>query len=106
MYITSAILKGLVNYKIINDPKKVSKREAVRLNFIAQFFNGITPFATGGEPMAVYMLTEQGIPVSKATNYMVQSFIFYQVALVLCGFIAVTYNFIFHLFPIIIGIRN
>ena len=106
LYITSAILKGLVNYKIINDPKKVSKREAVRLNFIAQFFNGITPFATGGEPMAVYMLTEQGIPVSKATNYMVQSFIFYQVALVLCGFIAVTYNFIFHLFPKVPFLQN
>lgn len=93
------LLKGYINYKIINDRKKVSKKEAISQNIISQFFNGITPFQTGGEPIAVYMLTEQGIPVSKATHYMVQSFIFYQIALVLCGFFAVSYNYIFHIFP-------
>lgn len=98
-YNISVILKGFVNYKIINDQKKISKKEAISQNYIAQFFNGITPFSTGGEPMAVYMLTEQGIPVSQATNYMVQSFIFYQIALVICGLIAVIYNFAFQLFP-------
>ena len=99
LFALSVSIKGIVNYIIINDQKKVSKKEAIRENFISQFFNGITPFATGGEPMAVYMLTEQGIGVIKATNYMVQSFIFYQIALVICGFIAVGYNFFFHLFP-------
>jgi len=98
-YLLSVIIKGYVNYKIINNPKKISKKEAISQNIISQFFNGITPFQTGGEPMAVYMLTEEGISVSKATNYMVQSFIFYQVALVLCGLFAVLYNYIFHLFP-------
>ncbi|MBP5678574.1 MAG: flippase-like domain-containing protein [Bacilli bacterium] len=98
-YLTSVTLKGYINYKIVNDKEKFSKTEAIRQNFIAQFFNGITPFQTGGEPMAIYMLREQGIPVSKATNYMVQSFIFYQIALVICGIIAVGYNSIFHIFP-------
>ena len=98
-YIIYVVLKGYINYKIIRDPEKVSKKEAISQNIISQFFNGITPFQTGGEPMAVYMLTEQGIPVSKATHYMVQSFIFYQLALVICGFFAVVYNFIFHIFP-------
>ena len=98
-YAISVLLKGLMNYIIINDPKKVSKKEATSQIIISQFFNGITPFATGGEPMAIYMLTEQKIPVSKATNYMVQSFIFYQIALVLCGLFAVLYNFAFNIFP-------
>ena len=98
-YLSYVIIKGYINYKIVNNREKFSKKEAITQNFISQFFNGITPFQTGGEPMAVYMLTEQGFPVSKATNYMVQSFIFYQVALVLCGLIAVGYNFIFHIFP-------
>jgi len=98
-FLLSVIIKGYVNYKIINEKDKVNKREAVSQNFIAQFFNGITPFATGGEPMGVYMLMERGITFPKATNYMVQSFIFYQVALVMMGFFAVTYNWIFNIFP-------
>ena len=99
MYFSAVSIKGYINYLIVNNDKLFSKTEAIRQNFIAQFFNGITPFATGGEPMAVYMLKEQGISLPKATNYMVQSFIFYQIALVVSGIIAVTYNFIFHIFP-------
>lgn len=99
MYVLSVSIKGYVNYLIVNNDKLFCKKEAIRQDFIAQFFNGITPFATGGEPMAVYMLKEQGISLPKATNYMVQSFIFYQIALVISGLIAVTYNFIFHIFP-------
>ena len=99
LYLSSVVIKGLVNYLIINEKDKVDRKEAIRQNFIAQFFNGITPFQTGGEPVGVYLLTERGIPVVKATHYMVQSFIFYQIPLVLCGLIAVIYNSIFHIFP-------
>lgn len=98
-YMISVTIKGYMNYKIVNKKEKFSAKEAINQNIIAQFFNGITPFQTGGEPMAIYMLKEQGFPVSKATNYMVQSFIFYQVALVLCGLFAVLYNYTFHIFP-------
>ena len=98
-FLLSIVLKGYVNYLIIDDQEKVNKREAIKQNFISQFFNGITPFSTGGEPMGVYMLVERGISLPKATNNMVQSFIFYQVALVICGTLAVIYNFIFQIFP-------
>ena len=98
-YTVYVLLKGYINYRILNNREKVSKKEAISQNIISQFFNGITPFQTGGEPMAIYMLTEQGISVSKATHYMVQCFIFYQLALVLCGLFAVSYNYIFHIFP-------
>ncbi len=98
-YIFSIGIKGYVNYIIVNDKKKISIREAIKHNWIVQLFNGITPFATGGEPMEVYMLTEHDIPVATATNYTIQAFIYYQTALVLYGFLAVTYNNIFHIFP-------
>ena len=95
----SIIIKGYVNYIIVNDKKKISLKEAIKHNVITQFFNGVTPFSTGGQPMEVYMLTEHKIPVAQATNYTIQSFIFYQIALVICGTFAVFYNFIFHIFP-------
>ena len=98
-WLFSIAIKGYVNYKITNDKKKISLIEAIKHNLIAQFFNGITPFSTGGQPMEVYMITEHDIPLSRATNQTVQSFIFYQIALVICGVLAVLYNFIFHVFP-------
>lgn len=98
-FFLSIFLKGYVNYLITNDKKKVSLMEAIKHNMIAQFFNGITPFSTGGQPMEVYMLTEHDISVPQATNQTIQSFIFYQIALVICGILAVLYNFIFHIFP-------
>ena len=98
-YFLSVIIKGYVNYLIINDKEKISLKESIKHNLITQFFNGITPFSTGGQPMEIYMITEHNISLAKATNYTIKSFIFYQIALVICGFLAVLYNLIFKIFP-------
>ncbi len=91
-YILYLFLKALVNYISIKEKKKVTLWEAFRHTIITQFFNGITPFSTGGQPMEIYMLHEHGIRPTRATNIIMQNFIFYQVALVLFGFCAVLYN--------------
>jgi len=98
-YFISIILKAYVVYKTINDKEKLNLLEAIKHNLITQFFNGITPFSTGGQPMEIYMLTEHNIKTSYATNVTIQNFVFYQTALVILGTIAVGYNAIFHLFP-------
>ena len=98
-YALFIVIKGFVNYKITNDKTKLSLKEAIKHNIITQFFNGVTPFSTGGQPMEVYMLMEHDIPIAKATNQTIQSFIFYQIALVICGSIAVINNFLFPIFP-------
>ncbi len=85
-------LRAWVTYISVGDKRKISLREAVRHNIITQFFNGITPFSTGGQPMEIYMLHEHGIRSTRATNIIMQNFIFYQVALVLFGLGAVIYN--------------
>ena len=98
-YFISLFLRGYSNYLIINDKEKVSLLEAVRLNIVIQFINGITPFATGGQPVEMYLLTKHNIPATKAMNQTIQGFIFYQIALVICGMMAVLYNYFFPLFP-------
>ena len=98
-YALFIVIKGYVNYKITNDKKRLSLKEAIKHILITQFFNGVTPFSTGGQPMEVYMLMEHDIPIAKATNQTIQSFIFYQIALVICGSIAVINNFLFPIFP-------
>ena len=98
-YFLSISIKGFANYLIINNKEKISLKEAIKHNCIAHFFNGVTPFSTGGQPMEIYMNTEHGFTIAQATNQTVQSFIFYQIALVICGLFAVIYNSIFNLFP-------
>lgn len=66
--------------------------KSYRMLLITKFFNGITPFSSGGQPMQIYMLKKEGLRLTKATNIIVQNFIIYQAALVLLGIIAVTIN--------------
>ncbi len=93
------IIHSYVVYKTVNQKDKFTFKESIKHNIIVQFFNGITPFQTGGQPMEIYMLSKHNINLSKATNYILQNFIFYQIALVLFGFIAVIINYFLHLFP-------
>lgn len=65
---------------------------------ITQFFNGITPFSTGGQPMQIYMLKKSNISLAKSTNIVMQDFMMYQVALVLYGIFAVIANYRFGFF--------
>lgn len=91
-------LRAYVCYKTVAS-KEFSLAESVKHNVITQFFNGITPFSTGGQPMEIYMLTEHGVNANKGTMFILQNFVFYQIALVLLGACAVIYNAIFHLYP-------
>ena len=42
-------------YQEDKDEEKYSLLEAFKHNIIVQFFNGVTPFSTGGQPMEIYM---------------------------------------------------
>lgn len=91
-YIIYLLLKALVNYLWVGEPDKLNLTDAFVHLIITQFFNGITPFSTGGQPMEIYMLKQHGIKTTKATNIIMQNFIVYQVALVIFGIFAVSYN--------------
>jgi hypothetical protein len=74
-------------------------RQAFQLILRTQFFNAVTPFATGGQPYQIYYLKECGFRISGATGLILENFIVYQIALVTLGTIAVITNRIVHLFP-------
>ncbi len=91
------LCRSLALYLVVKKYKKNVKFKVIlHQTLITQFFNGITPFATGGEPMQVYMLTKSGMKVASATNVIVQEFIMYQIALVLIGFMALGLNLKFN----------
>ena len=75
-----------------------------RQTLITQFFNGITPFSTGGQPMQIYMLRNSGIKVGPATNIIIQDFLMYQLALITIGLVSIIGNQVFHFFEISSGL--
>lgn len=62
------------------------------------FFNGITPFSTGGQPFQVYSLTRGKMKASDATTAVMGKMIVYQVAIVIVSTFAlfVSYNKVAH----------
>lgn len=58
-------------------------RTSVVTSMIGQFFNCITPFASGGQPIQAYYMTRGGMPVGKATSVLLAKFIVYQTVLAL-----------------------
>lgn len=83
---------------IVKFKKEYTIKQSLKLTLVTQFFNAVTPFATGGQPFQVYALKKDGIGITSGTNIIMQNFIVYQVALVLLGILAVGYNGIFHVF--------
>ena len=75
-----------------------SFKKSYRMLLITKFFNGITPFSSGGQPMQIYMLKKDGIRLTKATNIIIQNFIIYQMALVIFGIIAIITNYYLKIF--------
>jgi uncharacterized protein (TIRG00374 family) len=85
--------KSLSLHNIVREYKKsISLKRIFKQITITQFFNGITPFASGGQPMQIYMLGKSGLKFTHSTNIIVQDFILYQMALITHGVIAVLLN--------------
>lgn len=102
VFIKSIIMKIVVN----NFKKDYTLKKSFRMGLETNFFHAITPFATGGQPYEIYRLNKDGISIINAANISIQNFIIYQTALVLLGIFAVTYNYIFKLYPDITLLKN
>ncbi len=58
-------------------------KDSLFVTVIGQYFNCITPFASGGQPMQAYYYMKRGIPLSAAMTALVSRFIVYQFVLTL-----------------------
>lgn len=60
-----------------------SLAEAVKVTMIGQFFNIITPFASGGQPAQLYTLNQQDLNSGSAASILMIKFMIYQFILTL-----------------------
>lgn len=100
LYVLVFLLEGIVSMYLVKEYKRsYSFRDAFSLSLILRFFNGITPFSTGGRPLQVYELKKRGVRVVDGTNVIVQNFIIFQIALIIFASLSMILNFIFKIFP-------
>lgn len=101
-WLFSSIAMYMIGRKFKSDIKFYN---IFKLNIITQFFNGITPFSSGGQPYQIYALKKEGIDIVKGTNITVETFVAYQTSLIFLGFVAVISNLCLNLFPDISVLR-
>ncbi len=52
--------------------------DCFRSAMTGQFFSAVTPFASGGQPMQIYIMSRQGVSTSKSLSALIQKFIVFQ----------------------------
>lgn len=91
--LTVTYIKGLVLHFLSKVYKKDNKiKDSVILAYETNFFNGITPFSTGGQPYQVLKLNNSGYKLADATNIIIQSSITFQIATLFVVIFSVLYN--------------
>ena len=68
------------NLKILESP--ISYFSCLKYTFAGNFFSAITPAATGGQPMQVYLMSLDGVPTDKSTLALMLDLSAYQSAIV------------------------
>lgn len=97
IYITYFLLESFIMKKLIDQHnKKYSFKQATKLNIYTKFFNGITPFGAGGQPLQVYELYKEGLPISKGTIFIVENFIVYQSSVLIITILGLITNSFFN----------
>ena len=93
VYFISYICDALSYYFIVKQYQNdYTIPKALRLNILTHFFNGITPLASGGQPMQLYVLHKDKVKLSDASTCVIQFYMVYQIALMLVGAICLAYS--------------
>lgn len=97
IYFLSYFFDTLSYYYVVKQYKEdYTLKKAMRLNILTHFFNGITPLASGGQPMQLYALHKDKVKYSDASTCVIQFYVIYQIGLMIISTIALLYGLILH----------
>lgn len=74
---------GILHVIIKADHKDHKFSQTFHVTMGGQYFNNVTPFASGGQPFQAYYLNKQGMPLGEAMNCLLTKFIVFQFSLVI-----------------------
>lgn len=74
------VLEGIILQIIINEQSRAeNKFVGFKLAVMGFYYNLVTPFASGSQPVQIYVLNKHKVPLSKATGIITNKTILYQV---------------------------
>jgi len=101
LFAISYVFDALSYYFVVKQYKNdYTIKKAFRLNILTKFFNGITPLASGGQPLQLYELHKDEVKMHDASTIVIQFYIIYQIALVIISTICILLLVILKLFPV------
>lgn len=78
------IIEGVILQVIINEQYKLKSHfVGFRLAIMGFYYNLVTPFASGSQPIQIYVLNKYKVPLSKSTGIITNKTILYQVVITL-----------------------
>lgn len=99
-YIVYFIIEAyLLKLLIDKSCKKYPFKKVIELNIMTKFFNGITPFSLGGQPLQVYELSKNKVPVTKSILVIVENFIILQITMSIMIILSLIFGYMFELRP-------
>ncbi len=82
------LFEALSLHSVLKDIHKPQKfKDTMTITVLGQYFNCITPFASGGQPIQAYYLVKFGVPLGSGMTALLSRFIVYQVILTLYTFV-------------------
>lgn len=88
------ILWPISLYIIVKAKKyKIKASDVFLIGSVEHFFNGITPFSSGGQPFEAFCFKRKGMKFSDSTGVLLTNFISYQTVITVFSIIAVCFNF-------------
>lgn len=91
VFIESLVLKTIVN----QFNSQYSFKKSINLMIMTQFFNGITPFSGGGQPLQVYELSKEDVKPVDGTLVVVERFFVSQTAVITFTVLAIILTLLF-----------
>ena len=92
--ILNALLEGAVLRILISGTHKVNaKLIGLKLAMVGFYYNLVTPFASGSQPMQIYVLNKYKIPLSKSSAIITNKSILYQLVITIYCSMLILFNF-------------
>ncbi len=75
--------------------KGYTKKDALKVTMVGQYFNSISPFAVLGQPMQIITMLRQGISTGLAFSILIQKFLIYQSSLTIYSLLVIIFKYSF-----------
>lgn len=90
------LLDGLLMMKMAGViPRQIPYKQSFIISMSVQFFNAITPFSSGGQPAAVYLLKKKGMTYGESAAIVVLKSLIWQSSLLIMTVVSLVLNYKF-----------